>query len=209
MTVLDALRVQLERRDLALRDGAVHLGWKIGAAIEEVDAHTGGKPLIGYLTTATLIPHGGAFDARGTRELHAETELLIHVVSDSGVAVVGTALELVDTGRPPSSMEEIVAANVFHCAAVLGRARVGALAAGARARLWVDGELRAEAPVRAEVEATVRRVRELLDAVGERLRIGDLILAGSATHVAVAAGEAVAAEIDGVERVEVRVSRGP
>jgi 2-keto-4-pentenoate hydratase len=102
-------------------------------------------------------------------------------------------------------MEAIVAENVFHRAAILGSARAGALARGAQARLWVDGQLRETAPVTTDVAATIERTARVLAAVGERLRAGDLILAGSSTHVPVRAGSAIVAEIDGVGRVEARV----
>ncbi len=212
--VLAALRGQLENRRATLDSGALSVGWKIGGDIAEIDAITGSAPLIGYLTTASLVPAGGVHDPSGARALRAETELLIELARDvdpgqavfDSIAGVGVAIELVDVARPPDTMESIVAANVFHRAAVLGEARVTALPRHAQARIWVDGELRETAPATTDALLTVEHVARLLDANGERLHAGDRILAGSLTHVQVAAGSHVAAEIDGLERVAVALA---
>jgi 2-keto-4-pentenoate hydratase len=139
--VLAALRLQVERRAAVLEAGARHVGWKVGARIAEV-----GPPVLGYLTSASLVEPGGRHDATGARELRAETDLLIEV-GDDGDLRCGVALELVDVARPPHQ----------------------------------------------------------LAAAGQRLRSGDLILAGSLTHVPVTQSCRVAAEIRGVDRVEVMV----
>jgi 2-keto-4-pentenoate hydratase len=209
--LLGALRRQLEHRRALLDAGARHVGWKVGAGIPEIDELTGGAPVPGHLTSATVHPSGSACETAGARELRAEAEVLIHLardIADAGdpvVAVVGVAIELVDVARPPHSMEGIVAANVFHRAAVIGGARAGALPPMAPARLWIDGELREIAPVTTDVAAVVGRLAAVLAAVGERLRAGDLILAGSLIHVPVRPGSTIVAAIDGVDRVEARV----
>jgi 2-keto-4-pentenoate hydratase len=79
---------------------------------------------------------------------------------------------------------------------------------GARARLWVDGAVADESPVDTDVAVVLSRLREQLAAVGEELRPGDLVLGGSVCHVPVGAGSRVAAEIEGVERVELSLA-GP
>lgn len=202
-SLLAALRAQHARRRQLLTDGARHVGWKIGAGIAEIDEVTGGNPAIGYLTSASVFEHGAALDAAGGRELRVETELLIEVAGNEAGAcgVVGVAIELVDVARPPCGMEAIVEANVFHRAAVLGRPRSGALPAAACARVWIDGELREIAPVTTNVPVTIVHVAGLLAAIGERLRAGDLILAGSLTHMPLPHGGTITAEIDGVGAV--------
>src|SRR3954454_11774416 len=106
--VVAALHAQLETREAVLRGGATRVGWKLAYDIPEVDEVTGGEPVIGYLTTATLIEPGGIF--RGASpDLRAETELAIEVGDGGGVGALGVALELVDVSRPPYEMEAIVA----------------------------------------------------------------------------------------------------
>jgi hypothetical protein len=93
-------------------------------------------------------------------------------------------------------MEEIVEANVFHRAAILGEAR--AAAPGPAARLYVDGELAESAPVTVDVAAVLARVGGLLTELGLELRRGDMILAGSLTHVPMTPPATLTATIDGL-----------
>jgi hypothetical protein len=87
-----------------------------------------------------------------------------------------------------------------------GPMRPGAEGAGARMRLLMGGDVRDEGPVRGDPEATVRTAARLLDA-SERLETGDRVLAGSSCHVPAGPGDAVAAEIDGLGRVEARIAQ--
>jgi hypothetical protein len=60
------------------------------------------------------------------------TELTVEAGSNDTVAGLAVALEIVDTGRPPNGLEEIVAADVYHRAVALGPTRRGATATGGR-----------------------------------------------------------------------------
>jgi 2-keto-4-pentenoate hydratase len=191
----DALRAQLARRRALLEAGARHVGWKVGAGIEEV-----GDPVFGHLTTATLIAPGARCDVSGARELRAETELLLEV--RPGSIAFGVALELVDVARPPHDPAEIIARNVFHLAAALGTER--AAAPGPEARLWVDGALAEAAPVTTDASAVLTLIRDQLTALGEALRPGDLILSGSLCHVPVSPGSHLTAEIDTLGHISAR-----
>jgi 2-keto-4-pentenoate hydratase len=193
----EALREQLRRRRALLDGGARHAGWKVGANIEEI-----GEPVVGHLTTATLVAPGAICDISGVREPRAETELLLEVMPDGGIAF-GVALELVDVARPPHDAAEIIARNVFHVAWCPAAGRTPA--PGARARLWVDGEVAEESAVGVDAAAVVALIREQLRAVGEELRAGDVILSGSLCHVPVCAGVRLAAEVDGLGRVGVQI----
>src|SRR3954469_1360858 len=148
--VLDALRLQLGARRVALAAGARRVGWKIGLGIAEVEALVGPASVIGYLTSASLLDEGGRHRAGDARALHAETELAVEAGPGGAVAGLAVALELVDTARPPDGMEGIVAANVFHRAVAFGPTHRAADAAGARARLLIDGVVRGEGPVVAD-----------------------------------------------------------
>jgi 2-keto-4-pentenoate hydratase len=205
--ILAATRSQLDVWRTALRAGAGRVGWKIGLGIEEVEELIGTEPVIGHLTTLTLLDSGGTYAAQGARDLRAETELAIEVGREGTVAGLAVALEIVDVARPPAGVEGIVAANnVFHRAVGFGPTQPGTSLAGARARLLVGGELRDEGAVRGDPAATVRAVARLLHATGERLEPRDRILAGSSCHVPAGPGDAVAAEIDGLGRVEARIT---
>jgi 2-keto-4-pentenoate hydratase len=211
-----ALTTQLDRRRAALDQGARHVGWKIGGNIPEVDEVTAGRPAIGYLTSASLLDDGGTYRA-GAATLHADTEVVIELGRDVGpdcgtaaaaaaIAGLGVGLELVDLGRPPSDLEGIVAANVFHRAFALGPSVPVTLTPDAEARSIVNGEVRVAGRVGGGYGETVQTVARLLDVVGERLRRGDRIFAGSVTQVEVAPGDEVTAEIDGLGRLAVAIA---
>jgi 2-keto-4-pentenoate hydratase len=186
--------------------GAERVGWKIAHAIAEIDTVTGGVPLLGYVTTASVLPEGGTYDASGDRELRAETELVIDVGPGGTVLGFAVALELVDVARPPDGLEEIVAANIFHRAVVLGPSVPLQAAPFGRATLTIGGAEREAAEVDVDATAIVARIGELLALVGERIEPGDRILAGSSCHRPAAAGDEVVAAIDGLGRVSARIA---
>jgi 2-keto-4-pentenoate hydratase len=187
----------LQRRRTLLDAGARHVGWKLGREIAEA----GDRAVLGALTSATVLADGGVYAAGHPVALRAETELLVEVGEDAGIAAVGVALELVDVGRLPGGLEPVVAGNVFHRAVVLGRQRRPPAAASGDATLTVAGRVhRPDRPL-SDLLAAVRDAAALLRLGGERLAAGDLLLTGSLVHVPVAPGDDVIAEIAGLGRV--------
>jgi 2-keto-4-pentenoate hydratase len=201
-----ALGEQLEGWRALLDGGAERVGWKVAHAIAEIDEVTGGAPALGYLTTASVLPEGGTYDASGDRELRAETELVVDVGPDGTVLGFAVALELVDVARPPDGLDGIVAANVFHRAVVLGPSVPLQAAPFGRATLTIGGVEREAADVEVDAVAVVARIGELLALVGERLEPGDRILAGSSCHQPAGPGDEVVAAIDGLGRVSARIA---
>jgi 2-keto-4-pentenoate hydratase len=67
--------------------------------------------------------------------------------------------------------------------------------------------LRDSAAARADHNHVVRDVAQLLAAVGEQLRRGDHILAGSLTHVPVHGGDTIHAEIESIGAVDLIIAR--
>ena len=99
----------------------------------------------------------------------------------------------------------IVAANVFHRAVAFGpRQRALPEVEG---RLIVDGEERCRAPARRDQAEVARQAAHLLEAVGERLRPGDLLITGSVVQTAVRPGERVVADLGALGRVEATIAR--
>jgi 2-keto-4-pentenoate hydratase len=196
--VAAALREQL--RGL----GADRVGWKMGLGIPSVEELAGpGSAVIGHLTSATRLPDGGIFDASGVDELRVETELALEVGPDLELAGVGVALELVDVGGAGGPLEDIVVGNVLHRAFLLGPSVAGAELGAAR--MIVNGEVRDSVPAKVDAAGTIATVAALLAAAGDRLRPGERILAGSLTHVPARAGDHLAAEIEGLGRLEVSI----
>jgi 2-keto-4-pentenoate hydratase len=217
--VIKGLEMQIREWRTALDAGAERVGWKIGLNIPEAQNALGiEEPVIGYLTSATVVEPGGEYRAAGDSSLRAEPEVALEMgrdvepdadadVAREAVAGVAVALELVDVGRPPEGIQGIVATNVFHRAVVLGPSRPAFPGEGLDAVIEVDGEQRERAEVPDDFSDVVLLTARLLGEVGERLERGDRIIAGSLTpQVPLAPGNRVAVDIEGLGAVEARIA---
>jgi 2-keto-4-pentenoate hydratase len=201
-TIAAGVAAQLAARRAALDAGARRVGWKLAYGIAEIEELVGAEPVIGHITSATLLEPGATYrGASADRELRVETELAVAVGEGGAVAGLAVALEIVDVGRPPHGAQALIAANVLHRAVAFARTRPGVTTPGGRARLLIGGDVREEAPVRGDPAEVVAATAGLLRAAGERLEAGDLILAGSSCHVPAGPGDAVVAAIDGLGAV--------
>jgi 2-keto-4-pentenoate hydratase len=194
-----ALAEQLRRRRAVLEAGAEHVGWKIGRGLVEGEEHL--EPVIGYLTSATLLEPGGVFDSAGTTQLSVDAEVAIEIGGDARAQRYGAALELVDVTRPPDDFETIVAENIWHRAVAFGPWSADAPPDTFDVRAFVNGAVREAASARADADETVAIAARLLGAVGERLEPGDRIIAGSLVHVPVARGDDVVVDLGQLGRV--------
>jgi 2-keto-4-pentenoate hydratase len=217
--VAAGLESQLAEWRAALDAGAERVGWKIGLNIPEAQSALGiEEPVIGYLTSATVIDSGGEYSATGDVALRAEPEVALEMGRDvdpeadadeamGAVAGMATALELVDVGRPPDGIEAIVATNVFHRAVLLGPSRPAFSGDALGAVIEVDGERREKAEVPEDFSEVVVLTARLLGEAGERLQQGDRIIAGSLTpQVPLSPENRVAVDIEGLGRVEARIA---
>jgi 2-keto-4-pentenoate hydratase len=215
--IVAALDAQLAHWRAAIDAGAQRVGWKMGLDIEPVEALIGGDPVIGHLTSATVIDSGQAYSASASRELRAETEVAIVVGDDvagdadldrarDAIAGCAVTLELVDVAAPPHDLEGIVEANVYHRAVAFGPPRPWIRGQRSVARALVNERPVEEATLADDYAPTVRAVAQLLAAVGERLQAGDRILSGSLTHVPVGPGDHVAAIIDDLGSLDATIT---
>jgi 2-keto-4-pentenoate hydratase len=164
------------------------------------------EPVIGYLTSETVLEPGGAFDARGTKDLRVDAELAVEVGVDGSPTRYGAALELVDVARPPYDFESIVAEDIWHRGVVFGPLRSDPPASELEAVVRINGGCPESARTRESSAETIRIVAGLLAEIGERLELGDRIICGSLVHVRVAPGDAVAVDLGALGRVEVAIS---
>ena len=184
---------QLELRGRMLDDGARPLGWKLGlgtpAAMEKLGTVA---PLIGFLTDRGLVEPGGECSVGGWGKPMAEPEVAIHLGSDlpgdadrataaAAIERLGAAVELVDLGDA-SDVEEILAGDIFHRRVVLGPAEAaigdalhGEIRHGAADAKLVDDPY----ALTGDPPKVVAHVATHLAAFGERLRAGEVVIAGS------------------------------
>lgn len=196
--------LEAQLRSLRAREaaGERRVGWKIALNDPRVQRALGiTRPVIGYLASGTQVSAGTAHSLAGATGPAVEPEIAVHVGEDSTVAGLGAALEVIDVDMPFDDLERVLAGNVFHRAVVLGPAQEGAASVdGLAARFRCPGEEVHEIDVAAAgmpPAEVIALVSGYLDAVGEFLRAGDVIIAGSLmTAVPAAAGERFELEVE-------------
>jgi 2-keto-4-pentenoate hydratase len=209
--VRDGLARQAVRRGERLAAGERRAGWKVALNDPRVQRALGiDAPVIGYLTSATVVPGGATHALAGATRPAIEPEIAIHVGAGGRIAGLGAALEVIDVDLPFEDLGAILERNVFHRAAVLGPP-VGGVAdvEGRSARVTRRGgeDVTIDVSQAAlEPAAVVELVGGYLGAVGDILRAGDVIIAGSlVTALPLAGDERVELEIDGLGSVALEV----
>jgi len=197
------MRAMLERRQAELDAGAAPLGWKIGINVEAVQERLGiTAPLVGYMTTDSLLEPGAEMDVSDWTNAVLEPELAIRVGGDGEIAAFAPAIELVDIVLPFDDVEPILGCNIFHRAVCLGAERVGASTDGLGCRVIVDGSEAAAGELAEDPPDTVAHVAQLLTAHGAELAAGEWIIAGSITPpLPVPSGSEVEVELSGLGSV--------
>jgi 2-keto-4-pentenoate hydratase len=185
-----ALDRQLQGRRRDLDAGAGRVGWKLGVGDEE---RIGDGPVIGYLTTATVLDAGSTYSVGRDGDPRADAEVAVEIGPGGAIAGYRAALELVDLSGTDDPVE-IVAANVFHRAVAFGPRHANLRAPSGR--VLVNGTAAACSPAEADYESLVARTGELLAAMGERLESGDLLITGAIVQVPIASGDRVIAEVE-------------
>jgi 2-keto-4-pentenoate hydratase len=209
------------QRGLEEQVGALHeriaagerrIGWKIALNDPRVQqALEISQPVIGYLASGTEVRAGAAHSLAGATRPAVEPEIAVHVGEGGTIAGLGPALEVIDIDMPFDDLERVMAANVFHRAVVLGpvtrgRSSVDGLTARFRRNggeeLAIDVADAAIAP-----RDVIVLVSGYLDAVGESLRPGDVIIAGSlVTALPASGGERFELRVDGLGSVAVELT---
>jgi 2-keto-4-pentenoate hydratase len=206
-------RVQrgLEAQGRALHErmaaGERRIGWKIALNDPRVQkALEISQPVIGYLASGTAVSAEGVHSLAGATRPAVEPEIAVHVGEGGSVAGLGPALEVIDVNMPFDDLERVMAANVFHRAFVLGPVTQGRRSlVGLEARFRRNGSDEQAIDVADAAMApgaVTALVSEYLDAVGDSLQTGDVIIAGSlVTALPAAAGERFELVVDGLGAV--------
>jgi 2-keto-4-pentenoate hydratase len=201
----------LDRWRQELATGAVRVGWKLGHAIPEVQAIVGEQPVIGYLSSRTLLADGEEWSRHG-EDIRAETEFGVELrcdlqagatSSEAAAAIAGlcVALEIVDVARSPGDIDAVMRGNVFHRAVVFGPTypfRPGDLGP---ASLRLDGTTHEAGEPVPDPVCVVQAAAEALAPFGETLRSGDRVLSGSFVHERLGCACAATAAIENLGHV--------
>lgn len=182
----------------AERAGARLVGWKLGLGGPAAQRQAGiVGPVVGFLTSRTVVPDGADVSIAGWTRPVLEPELAVWLGEDvpAGaspaeaarcIAGVGLAIELADLDRPLDAVEEVVADNVFHRRVILGRpvaAYAGGDVDGVSVLVTRDAAevARTDRPTEltGELPALTAHVAGWLEGAGRRLQAGQVVIAGS------------------------------
>ena len=223
--IIAGMRDQLAARDELLRSGERQLGWKVGfgapAALEKLGTD---RPLVGFLLESAQLADGAAVPIGGWTAPALEPEIAVHLRSDvpadaawdhvrDAIGGLSAAIELADVTPPPTEPRQILAGNIFQRHVMLGPIDESrSTAEGIGGRVTVNGEEVAAnddpASITGEVVEVVRLTAELLGAVGERLRAGQVVISGSVVPpVQIAPGQDVEIALDGLGALRVRLEQ--
>ena len=207
------LAAQAEALRRRVEAGDDLLGWKVGLNAAPVQAALGlDGVVVGFLTTATALEPGVAHSLAGASNPGVEPELAVRFGADvpadpapeqvaAAIDALAPALELVDLDRALDDLHAILAGNVFHRGLLLGEfdtARVGGDLESLVVAVHRGGEEAGSVSVAEsyrDLAETVRTVSVRLAVIGESLRAGQFVIAGSLTPIVpVAAGDEVRAD---------------
>ena len=170
--------------------GAELIGWKIGLNLVPVQRQLGiSRAVIGHLTTASLIEPGSTHSLEGGSRVGVEPEVAIRLGADATVESLGPAIEVVDLDPAITGLGPILAGNVFHRGVVLGPPAAGVgpddleEVTATVARNGAIEQRAGFAEAGDHPIEVVRLVAERLALVGEELRQGQVIIAGSLTPI--------------------------
>ncbi|GIU92213.1 MAG: 2-oxo-hepta-3-ene-1,7-dioic acid hydratase [Acidimicrobiia bacterium] len=193
------VRQMAERRNM-LAAGARHVGWKVGfGSPQAMEAMGTTAPLVGFLTSRTVLADGATVDVSDWTRPVVEFEVAVWIGSPvppgatpeqawEAVSAVGPAIELADIDLPLEAgrVEDILARDIFHAGVVLGEPGPGGqqpAAAGLEASVMIDGREHARTDdlqaLTGRYDEVVAVVAGTLASVGEQLRPGDVIITGS------------------------------
>jgi len=211
--IAEGMREQLATRRALLDEGERHLGWKVGFGSPAAARMLGiDRPLVGFLLERGLLPDGGEADVAAWKRPMLEPEIAVRMAADVPqgapwdvvrglIGGLAPAIELADVDPPPSDVRAVLAGNIFHRHVVLGPFdETRSTGEGIGARVTIDGaEVAATgdaSEITGELVEVVRLTAELLDACGEQLRAGDVVITGSAVApVPIAPGQRVEAQL--------------
>jgi 2-keto-4-pentenoate hydratase len=222
--VASGMTAQMSMRRAQLSSGARHLGWKVGfSSRAAMDRMSITAPLFGFMTDRSLVKPGSTLTIAGWTRAVLEPEVAVHLGSNvaaaadeadvkGAIAGLGPAVEIADFDPGIQDVEGILASDIFHRHVLLGpvdRSHAGGLITGIEARVFRDGEKIAGDPgptdFLAKTVVILRALAEALEANGEALRAGDIVITGSLVPpVKVAGGQVMRAEISPLGEIEVR-----
>jgi 2-keto-4-pentenoate hydratase len=207
----EAYQQQLGHWRAALSSGAHRVGWKVGFNPPEVQEKLGlEEPVVGHLTSATLLGADGSHSLAGAGNPLAEPEIAVEIGRDHAIIGLAPAIEIVDIPElpDPDGVGDVVAANVFHRAVAIGPSREMTDAQGIEANLSINGRVaRTTEASSSDLEGMVELVARVLESAGEHLEAGDRIIAGAlAPPPELSPGDYLALDLGAIGALEISLT---
>ena len=213
--IVGGMQAQLSMLRARREAGARSLGWKVGfgapAAMERLGIDA---PLVGFLLDTVQLDNGTRVGLAGWTKPVAEPEIAVVMGSElrggasreqaaAAIAALAPCIELADLDRAPDDVAAILAGNIYQRHVILGAAdhtRAGGRLDGVHATVRRNGEEIASTTDPQALTGNhidiVRHVASVLEAFGERLAAGQIIITGSITPpLFVERGEALAFDL--------------
>jgi 2-keto-4-pentenoate hydratase len=207
----EAYQQQLGHWRASLSSGAHRIGWKVGFNPPKVQEQLGlDEPVVGHLTSATLLGADGSHSLAGAQNPLAEPEIAIEIGRDHEIAGLAPAIEIVDIPAlpDPDGVGDVVAANVFHRAVAIGSSQDVTSAEGIEANLSVNGQVARTAQASAiDLQGMVDLVARVLESAGESLEAGDRVIAGAmAPPPELSPGDHLALDLGAIGALEIALT---
>ena len=223
--IASGMQQQLSSRRQLLQLGKKPLGWKLAfggpAAMQRLRITA---PLVGFLMADAVVASGSTISLAGWERPAAEPELTVYLGKDlhadagrkaimEAISGLGPAIELADVDHPSDDVQGTLARNIYQRHVILGACdatHAGGELAGLNARVLRNGADLANtsnfAALTGELLQIVGHVANLLSFLGETLRAGQIIIAGSITPpIWVAPGDAIEFHLEPLQAISVRL----
>ena len=198
--VAEGMRAQLEKRRARIAAGEKPVGWKLGfgapGALQR--AHIP-APAMGFLLQSGLLQSGATVNMKDWIQPVAEPEIAVRLngaiapgltaeAARARIASITPAIELADLDPAPSAENlcTILAGNFYQRHVVLSdQSRPGGHTETLSSHVFRRGKLAAEATdpeaLTGKLPDLLIHLAETLNAFGEKLKAGDLVICGSTT----------------------------
>lgn len=218
----EGMQRMLERRAEHVDRGERMVGWKLAFGAPAWLAKFGlDGPLVGFLPESRNHAPGATVSVKEWASPVAEPEIALYLSDDvddpdritDSISALGPAIELADVDQPPEDLADVLAGNIFHRAVILGEtipSRGGADIEGLVAHVTRDGTEVARATdlqaLTGELTEILAHTARLLEGFGERLRAGEVVIAGSVVPpLKVGPGQTIGFRLDPLPEVTVTV----
>lgn len=196
--IVKGMAAQRRLREQRLSKGDALAGWKVAfGSPEGLKRLQLSKPVLGFLTAGAALPSGATLDLAAFSKAVVEPEIAILIDADldadpdpdrirRAIGGLAPALEIADVAFPPDDLEQVLASDIYQRHWILGKAdpgRAGARLDGMHGAISSNGvtvgDTRDMEANTGALIAIVGHVASHLAALGDRLRAGQFIIAGS------------------------------